>query len=109
RELGIGPEARVGICLERSAELIVAVMGVLKAGGAYVPLDPCYPQERLQFMVEDSQAAVLISQRSLEKRFSPGQPGLLFWEDLRQEIAHHGCGNVASEAGPENLAYLIYT
>src|SRR5205807_5703731 len=57
RRLGVGPEVRVGICLERGPEMVLAMMGVVKAGGAYVPLDGQYPQERLQFMVDDAQAA----------------------------------------------------
>ena len=55
-ELGVGPEVRVGICVERSLEMVVGLLGILKAGGAYVPLDPDYPVERLEFMMEDVQA-----------------------------------------------------
>ncbi|MCI0420449.1 MAG: condensation domain-containing protein [Acidobacteria bacterium] len=65
RELGVGPEALVGVCVERSLEMIVGVLGVLKAGGAYVPLDPAYPEERLAFMLKDAQAPVLLTQERL--------------------------------------------
>ncbi|HXE42402.1 MAG TPA: condensation domain-containing protein, partial [Candidatus Baltobacteraceae bacterium] len=65
RALGVAPDSRVGICVERSFNMIVGVMGILKAGGCYLPLDPNYPKERLQFMLEDSQAAVLVTQTSL--------------------------------------------
>jgi aspartate racemase len=65
RELGVGPEGRVGLCLERSLDMLVGLLGILKAGGAYVPLDPAYPNERLAFMLEDSQAPVLLTQTHL--------------------------------------------
>src|SRR5262249_26979317 len=65
KKQGIGPEALVGICLERSLEMVVAILGVLKAGGAYAPLDPAYPPERLAFMLEDSQAQALLTQQRL--------------------------------------------
>ena len=64
-KLGVGPDVRVGICMERSPELLVALLGVLKAGGAYVPLDPAYPQERLAYMLEDSGASILLTQSTL--------------------------------------------
>src|SRR5215468_9383581 len=60
--LGVGPEVRVGICVERSVEMVVGLLGILKAGGAYVPLDPSYPKERLAFMLEDSRASVVVTQ-----------------------------------------------
>ena len=63
--LGVGPDVRVGLCMERSLETIIAIFGILKAGAAYVPLDPAYPQERLAFMLEDTQAPVLLTQRSI--------------------------------------------
>ena len=63
--LGIGPEKLVGICVERSIEMVVGLLGILKAGGAYVPLDPAYPKERLRFMLEDSQVSVLLTQENL--------------------------------------------
>ncbi|MGE0127970.1 MAG: amino acid adenylation domain-containing protein [Blastocatellales bacterium] len=65
RARGVGPESLVGVCLERSVEMMVAILGVLKAGGAYVPLDPAYPQDRLAFMLGDSQASVLLTQQRL--------------------------------------------
>jgi amino acid adenylation domain-containing protein len=67
RKLGVGPDVRVGICIERSLEMVVGLLGVLKAGGAYVPLDPEYPRERLVFMLEDSHAAVLLTQKRLQE------------------------------------------
>ena len=65
--LGVGPEKLVGICVERSLEMVVGLLGILKAGGAYVPLDPAYPRERLAFMLEDSQFSVLLTQQSISR------------------------------------------
>src|SRR5581483_9477370 len=62
---GVGPDVMVGVCMERSLEMVVALLGILKAGGAYVPLDPAYPQERLAYMLEDSQVPVLLTQSSI--------------------------------------------
>ena len=72
RELGVGPEARVGVCLERSLEMVVGLLGVLKAGGAYVPLDPAYPAERLAFMLEDSGSSLLL----VATKFADALPAL---------------------------------
>jgi len=63
--LGVGPEARVGLCLERSPEMVIGLLGVLKTGGVYVPLDPSYPAERLSYMVEDAQLTLLLTSQSL--------------------------------------------
>ena len=65
KKLGVGPEVLVGICVERSLEMMIGLLGILKAGGAYVPLDPEYPQERLAFILKDTRAAVLLTQRAL--------------------------------------------
>jgi amino acid adenylation domain-containing protein len=107
RSLGVGPEVRVAVSVERSPELIVSLLAVLKAGGAYVPLDPSYPQERLAFLLADSRASVLLTQEPLADRFS-GIPTLLVdagWQDLAGEEA----GDLAAPLGPGNLAYVIYT
>ena len=65
QSLGVGPELLVGICVERSVEMVVGLLGILKAGGAYLPLDPAYPQERLSYMIEDAQVSVLLTQQHL--------------------------------------------
>ena len=65
RKFGVGPEVLVGICMERSVEMVIGLLGILKAGGAYVPLDSAYPKERLAFMVEDTNIAVLLTQRRM--------------------------------------------
>src|SRR5919204_4086966 len=72
RALGVGPDVLVGLCLERSAALVVGALGILKAGGAYVPLDPAYPPERLAFMLHDAQTPVLVTQERLAERLPAG-------------------------------------
>ena len=104
RELGVGPESRVGLCAERSLELVVGVLGILKAGGAYVPLDPEYPAERLAYMVEDSGVRVAVTSEQGGDRL----PGGLEVVGLE---GHEGQpeADPAPLAGPQNLAYVIYT
>ncbi|HLL46475.1 MAG TPA: amino acid adenylation domain-containing protein, partial [Longimicrobiaceae bacterium] len=110
RDLGVGPEARVGIFLERGLELVVALLGVLKAGGAYVPLDPSYPAERLAFMLEDAAPAVLLTREGLLDRLPPrGAPAVCLDRDAA-EIARHGeDGPLPHSPSPDGLAYVIYT
>ena len=109
QKLGVGPEVQVGICVERSLDLVVSVLGVLKAGAAYLPLDFRYPKERLQFITEDAQVSVLISQRALANQFSQNPARLIVLEDVREEIEQCSREKVKSEVRAENLAYLIYT
>jgi amino acid adenylation domain-containing protein len=104
--LGVRPEARVGICLERTTDLPVAVLAVLRAGGAYVPLDPAYPQQRLELMLRDSGANVLITQRGLHGRCGPFA-GASVWID--EPLPDGLIPEIRTAAAPENLAYLIYT
>jgi amino acid adenylation domain-containing protein/non-ribosomal peptide synthase protein (TIGR01720 family) len=102
---GVGPETVVGLCAERSVEMVVGVLGILKAGGAYLPLDPGYPPERLAFMLEDARAAVLVAQRALVSRLPSRARVVLLDEDL---AAQDGA-DLPRRAGPEHLAYLVYT
>ena len=108
-KLGVGPDIRVGICMERGLELLAALLGVLKAGGAYVPLDPAYPQERLDYMLEDSGASLVLTQSALLSNLGSGHAKLLAldanWDRIAQEPHHPP----AAEVNPENLAYIIYT
>ncbi|HEY7766596.1 amino acid adenylation domain-containing protein, partial [Longimicrobium sp.] len=108
--LGVGPEVRVGICLERGVEMVVSLLAVLKAGGAYVPLDPAYSAERLAFLSADSAASVLLTQEKLRGLFAVG-PGVhvVVQEEARAEVAAGSAENLASRVSPRNLAYLIYT
>jgi amino acid adenylation domain-containing protein len=108
RRLGVGPEVLVGICAERSIEMVVGLLAVLKAGGAYVPLDPSYPVERLRYMVQDSQASVLLIQQRFEGLL-PESTAIKVRLDSEWE---NECGddvNLPPSASPDNLAYMIYT
>ena len=106
RSFGIGPESRVGLCLERSASLLVGLLGILKAGGTYVPLDPAYPPERVAFMLRDSGAKLVVTERSLADRFDAGT-NLLAMDDPEggAEPPFEDDGG----AGEDNGAYVIYT
>jgi amino acid adenylation domain-containing protein len=107
--LGIRPEALVGICVERSVEMVVGLLGILKAGGAYVPLDPTYPQERIAFMLHDTRAPVLLTQAHLAGQLS-GLRSPIFCLDRDWTTIEHlptVAPNVSITAG--NLAYIIYT
>ena len=114
RELGVGPDDRVAICVERSFEMIVGLLAVLKAGGAYVPLDPAYPADRLRFMLEDSAPKVLLTQSGL-RTLLPELPENLAALELDSDIAvWTQCSSAnpdAAEIGltPRHLAYVIYT
>jgi amino acid adenylation domain-containing protein/non-ribosomal peptide synthase protein (TIGR01720 family) len=106
RSLGVEAETRVGVCLERSVELMVALLGVMKAGGAYVPVDPEYPRERLSYMVEDSGAAVVLSERRLESRLPESGARRLWMDEECDESGEEWNGYRTSG---ENAAYAIYT
>ena len=109
RQLGVGPEQCVGLCMERSLELMVGLLGILKAGGAYVPLDPAYPPARLAFMVADAQVPVMLTQeRLLEGLAESGATIVCLDRDapiLRQESDE----NPVSSVSLDNLAYVVYT
>ena len=108
RALGVGPEVRVGVCAERSLEMIIGVLGVIQAGGAYVPLDPTHPAERLGYMLEDAGARVLLTQRHLEDRLPDTALPRLFLDDA--ELRTEDSESLAPAAVlPENLAYVIFT
>ena len=116
-KLGVGQETMVGVFMERSLEMVISLYGILKAGGAYVPLDPEYPQERIIFMLEDTQVPVLLTQERLMKKLSKAQNSGS--RSLKQEIicvdsnwktiAQESSVNPTNRATAENLAYVIYT
>lgn len=110
QELGVKPESMVGLCLERSAELIVGLLGILKAGGAYVPLDPDYPGERINFMLGDTSSSVMLTQRAIARsvlRDSPVEK--IYLGDLLADGSLLTDKNPESQAGPDSLAYVLYT
>ncbi len=108
QKLGVQPEQLVGVCVERSLEMAIAVLGILKAGGAYVPIDPAYPQERKNFILEDTQMPILLTQQSLIKE--DGYKAKIICLDTDWEIiAQQSTENPISQTVPENLAYSIYT
>jgi non-ribosomal peptide synthetase component F len=109
QKLGVGPEVLVAICVERSLEMIVGLLGILKAGGAYVPLDPSYPSERLLFMLQDAAAPVLLTQSTLDLGLAKGNTHTVFLDRDWPDIAHEGRDNVQSAVQPDNLVYVIYT
>ncbi|MCI0362342.1 MAG: amino acid adenylation domain-containing protein [Phycisphaerales bacterium] len=105
--LGVGPEVLVGICAERSIEMIVALIAILKAGGAYLPFDPAYPKERLAFMLEDARIAVLVTSSKLAEDL-PETSARLALLDEEQDSGYPE-SNRKPNVGPDNLAYVIYT
>jgi amino acid adenylation domain-containing protein len=109
RRLGVGADMRVGVCLERSCDMLVAVMGALKAGAAYVPLDPSYPEERLSFMLEDARVPVLLTERSLAARLSRYVKHVVCFDADGDILARERAENLACDAEGANLAYVIYT
>ena len=109
QKLGVKPEVLVGICVERSVEMVVGLLGILKAGGAYVPLDPAYPQERLAFMLSDSQVSVLLTAQKLVTRLTEHKADLVCLDADWGTISQESEENLVSGVTPENLAYVIYT
>jgi amino acid adenylation domain-containing protein len=109
RSLGVGPEITVGLCLERSPEMVVALLGILKAGGAYVPLDPQYPRERLAFMLEDARVRVLITEQGLVEAEAGYEGVVVCLEAEAEYIKAQDERNPESQTTGDNLAYVIYT
>ncbi len=119
--MGVGPETLVGVCLERSLELVVALLAILKAGGVYVPLDPAYPRERLEFMIADSQAAVLLTNKEIgdwgleivgahQSPISNLQsPTVVCLDAEWEQIAHEAAAPFGCPVSADHAAYMIYT
>lgn len=107
--IGAEPEVLIGICMERSLEMVIGLLGILKSGGAYVPLDPGYPSERLSFMVEDSSTPILLTQTRLLELLPKNDAKVICldsdWETIEKERSEFCCKDVKSD----NLAYMIYT
>jgi amino acid adenylation domain-containing protein len=109
RDLGVGPEVVVGLCLERSIQMVVALLAILKAGGAYLPLDPDYPAERLAFMLADAQAPVVITQQALRGRLTGAPDKVVLIDGDQDLIATRPTTSVLAKVTPQTLAYVIYT
>jgi amino acid adenylation domain-containing protein len=110
RKLGVGPEVLVGLCMDRSLEMIVSLFGVLKAGGAYLPIDPAYPLARLEFMLNDASVDVLLTQRNLIQTLSPRKTTkVICLDDPEWEAAVDAVGNPKGAATAANLVYVNYT
>ncbi len=110
QKLSVAPEVKVGLCVERSIDMIVAILGIFKAGGAYVPLDPTYPPERLQFMLQDAQVSILLTQQAFAPLFNGNwRHQLICLDSDRDIIAQESQENIISSVTEANLAYVIYT
>ena len=109
RKRGVGPDVLVAICVERSLEMMVGLLGILKAGGAYVPLDPEYPNERLAFMLEDAQPAVLLTQARVMEKLPNRNPNLVCLDRDWEKIAAEKDRTPITVTAAENLAYVVYT
>ncbi len=107
--LGVGPDVPVGVFLERSLEMVISLVGILKAGGAYLPLDPVYPKDRLAFMLEDSNAPVLLTQSALAANLPEHQSKVVCFDADRASIDREPDTNPAQVSAPNQLAYIIYT
>jgi amino acid adenylation domain-containing protein len=109
RAWGVGPEQLVALCMKRSLEMVVGLLGVLKAGGAYVPLEPDYPRERLEFMVADTGVRVVLSEERYRSAVASEGVRVLSLDTEWGDVAEESGEGLGNEAKPENLAYVIYT
>ncbi|MFW9264015.1 amino acid adenylation domain-containing protein [Nostoc sp. CALU 546] len=109
RSLGVGADVLVGICVERSLEMVVGLLGILKAGGAYVPLDPEYPQDRLNFMLADAQVSVLLTQQHLLEKLPEHQARVVHLDNDWLLISKSSQENPIAQVQASNVAYVIYT
>lgn len=109
RKNGLRQENLVGICMERSLEMMIAILGTLKTGGAFIPLDPVYPEERLAYMIEDSSLSVLLTQSGLAERLQSYNATVIAVDGQWETIAKQEDTNLSLEMDPDNLAYVIYT
>ncbi|ARU63632.1 hypothetical protein CBW65_23400 [Tumebacillus avium] len=109
RGLGVGPDALVGLCVERSHDMVIGMLGILKAGGAYVPLDPAYPQERLLFMQQDTGLGVIVAQEHLAERLPQDGVKLICLDRDAAVIGGESAENPEPLTSAEHLAYVVYT
>jgi len=109
RKRGVGPDVLVGVCLERSPEMVISLLAVWKAGGAYVPLDQAYPPERLSFMIDDAQPRVVLTERKCQQLFASTGDKTIYLDTDWPMIDQEASENPAPVASPSDLAYVIYT
>jgi len=109
RNLGLGPDDLVAICMDRSLDMVIGLLGILKAGAAYVPLDPGYPKRRLQFMLEDTAATVVVTDSASLKSLPPTCARLICLDQDREEIAKQPEIDPGNRTTADNLAYVVYT
>lgn len=109
QELGVQPDTIVGLCVERSPEMIIGLLGILKAGGAYLPLDPTYPAERLTFILTDAAIEVLVTQDQVSDRLPPHLATRVCLDTDWSTLAHYSAKALHCHTQVENLAYMIYT
>ena len=109
RVLGVGRESLVGICVDRSLEMAVGILGILKSGGAYLPLDPDYPPERLAFMLNDARPSLVLAKSNLVSHLPPGESRVLLLDSEWPRIAENADTNLSETPRANDLAYVIYT
>ena len=109
RDQGVDTDALVGVCMERSPETVIALLGILKAGGAYVPLDPAYPQERLSLMLEDTQLTIILTKEDLAGNLPNHQAKTVLMDRDWPDISQQPKDNVANRAAPDSLMYVVFT
>ena len=109
RTLGVGPEVLVGICMERSIKMIVALLGILKAGGAYVPLDPDYPKERLEFMLDDAKVGMVLTDAASRSSLPPTNASVICLDGDWEAVVKESQVNPMGQSTADGLAYVVYT
>ena len=109
KRLGVGPEVLVGLCVERSIEMVIGILGILKASGAYLPLDPTYPEVRLAFILSDGQVPLLLTQEHLIKRLPPSDATVVCLDKDWPTISRECRQDPVAAVNPTNLAYVLYT
>ena len=109
RRLGVGPEVIVGLCLERSIEMVVGILGVLKSGGAYLPMDPAYPKERLAVVLEDSQGPILLTQRHLAEKLPEDCARIIYLDANLEAMSSESSDDPVSQVTLDNACYVMYT
>ena len=109
RKIGVGPEVLVGVFIDRSIEMIVGLLGILKAGGAYVPLDPDFPKQRIEYMIERSEALAILTQKKLVMELPETQAKVISLDEKWDEISKESDETPETDVKPENLAYVMFT